>query len=532
MAMPTPARNVPAYSTQVVSPQSRRPTPANTVSTASCTPVAAPWRRASRCAARGEQPHAQDRQGGQGAHRGVAQVQVGDDGRRAAAARWTWRPAGWRRRRGARGRAGAPVAARSRGRRCAAGLGRWSSSSILAPGPTPACADPRRCPAPRRPDGSDAAYGQRPVVRVEPESCASGGREPASWSSTCRGTGVVVVQGRGGRHPRPRLVVRQPGQHQQVDDRRADLGAHDLGRERGVGAGGPGALAPDRGQRVAGADRQPPLLELGGDVVGDVGQVGDQRRRTRAAPARRSRWPRWPGAPGPGCCGWPGPAARAGRRWPARRAGAGGGTVRGARPRCPRRTATAARPGRARSPGPAAASSRASTSSRWRSARAVSCRTAAMSATTGAACARGLRRGEAGTMVAASRATAPPTTASSQRPSAAPGWATSVVMITACTPAWVVIRMPAPSSAAMLIDAIATTATCQTPDPNSCTNRSPMNTPMATPMTTSVTRRSRCPNDRPRATIAATGAKNGCGWPRRSLRDPPGDRRRRGRTAR
>ena len=42
MAMPTPARKVPAYSTQVVPPQSRLPTPARTMSTASCTPVAAP----------------------------------------------------------------------------------------------------------------------------------------------------------------------------------------------------------------------------------------------------------------------------------------------------------------------------------------------------------------------------------------------------------------------------------------------------------------------------------------------------------
>ena len=94
-------------------------------------------------------------------------------------------------------------------------------------------------------------------------------------------------------------------------------------------------------------------------------------------------------------------------------------------------------------------------------------------------------------MVAASRAMTPPTTASSQRPSATPGWATSVVMMTACTPAWVTSRRPAPSSAARLIDAIATTATCHTPAPKKWTKTSPMKTPMATPITTSVTRRNR-----------------------------------------
>ena len=200
----------------------------------------------------------------------------------------------------------------------------------------------------------------------------------------------------------------------------------------------------DRGQRVAGTDREPTLLQLGGDLVGDVGQVGDQRRRTRAAPAPRSRWPRWPAGPGPGCCGSPGPAARAGRRWPARRAGAGGGTVRGARPRSLRRTATAARRGRARSPGPAAA---CRGPARRRAAPAPGrCRAGRRrcrpprSPPARAACA-GERPGRRSPRPGRRRRRRRrPASARARRP----GWATSVVMITACTPDWVDHQDPGP----------------------------------------------------------------------------------------
>src|SRR5689334_7064124 len=58
-----------------------------------------------------------------------------------------------------------------------------------------------------------------------------------------------------------------------------------------------------------------------------------------------------------------------------------------------------------------------------------------------------------------------------------------------------------------------TTSTCHGPAPNRCANTSPMNTPSATPTVTSATRRRRRPYPSPRLTIAATGAKNGVGWP-------------------
>ena len=62
--------------------------------------------------------------------------------------------------------------------------------------------------------------------------------------------------------------------------------------------------------------------------------------------------------------------------------------------------------------------------------------------------------------------------------------------------------------------------------PISRTSRSAPKTPSATPTVTSATRRSRWPYDVPSETTAATGAKNGAGGPRTSLREPPGDARR------
>ena len=65
----------------------------------------------------------------------------------------------------------------------------------------------------------------------------------------------------------------------------------------------------------------------------------------------------------------------------------------------------------------------------------------------------------------------------------------------------------------MLIASAITKTIWGTPVPKTRTNRSPTPTPTATPTITSATRRSRWPKLKPRQTIAATGAKNGCLWP-------------------
>ncbi len=76
-----------------------------------------------------------------------------------------------------------------------------------------------------------------------------------------------------------------------------------------------------------------------------------------------------------------------------------------------------------------------------------------------------------------------------------------------------VISVPAPSSTATVIASATTKMICATPVPKKRTNRSPTPTPTATPTITSATRRNRWPKLNPRAIIAATGAKNGVGWP-------------------
>ena len=110
---------------------------------------------------------------------------------------------------------------------------------------------------------------------------------------------------------------------------------------------------------------------------------------------------------------------------------------------------------------------------------------------TTAACSPGRRSGAAGTIEAATSATAPPISASVQRVNAAPGVGSSPITKIDCTAAW--LRKTCPEEMKMpTAMAIATTIViCQAPSPMTCTTMSPRKTPSATPMVTSVTRRSR-----------------------------------------
>ena len=109
------------------------------------------------------------------------------------------------------------------------------------------------------------------------------------------------------------------------------------------------------------------------------------------------------------------------------------------------------------------------------------------------ACSRGRRNGAAGTTVAATSATSPPTTASVQRVNAAPGSGTSEATTIDCTAAWVTKSCPPSSRNADDIASATISAICQPPDPSPATSRSARNTPTATPTVTSATRRSRWP---------------------------------------
>jgi hypothetical protein len=76
---------------------------------------------------------------------------------------------------------------------------------------------------------------------------------------------VAVAAPPGGRHVGPGLLQRQPGEDQQVDDHRPDLGAHHLagqagGRvDRGTALAEPLQAGPGRHGLVA-------LVQLAGDV--------------------------------------------------------------------------------------------------------------------------------------------------------------------------------------------------------------------------------------------------------------------------
>ena len=112
---------------------------------------------------------------------------------------------------------------------------------------------------------------------------------------------------------------------------------------------------------------------------------------------------------------------------------------------------------------------------------------------TTAACSRGRRRGAAGTTVAATRATAPPITASVHRVNAWPGAATSPAMTIDWTAAWVTNSCPLSSRNAAVIESATISAICHAPEPSHTTSRSARNTPTATPTVTSATRRNRWP---------------------------------------
>jgi len=116
-------------------------------------------------------------------------------------------------------------------------------------------------------------------------------------------------------------------------------------------------------------------------------------------------------------------------------------------------------------------------------------------------------------MVAASRATHPPITASSHRENAWSGCATRIVTMADCTPAWVVVSTPPSRKVVIAMAVKMIRAICQYPLPRTETARSPTMTPTATPVTIWKARWSRCPNESPSPTMAATGAKNGWVWP-------------------
>ena len=105
----------------------------------------------------------------------------------------------------------------------------------------------------------------------------------------------------------------------------------------------------------------------------------------------------------------------------------------------------------------------------------------------------GRRSGAPGAMLAISRASAQPITASSHRSKPRAGSRIRVVTTIDCTAAWMIINCPAPTSVASAIEIATTTITCQVPVPNPRTKRSPTAMPTATPIATSTPRRSRWP---------------------------------------
>ncbi len=110
-----------------------------------------------------------------------------------------------------------------------------------------------------------------------------------------------------------------------------------------------------------------------------------------------------------------------------------------------------------------------------------------------AASARGRASGLVGTTVPMSRATAPPTSASSHRDTPSPVVATNATMKTDCTPAWMTTSWPEEMTIAIAMAATTTRAIWTPPLPSRMTITSPTSTPMATPTVTSTMRRSRWP---------------------------------------
>ena len=140
----------------------------------------------------------------------------------------------------------------------------------------------------------------------------------------------------------------------------------------------------------------------------------------------------------------------------------------------------------ASSSAPRSASPSRSTSATPRSSRAC------LRSTT-EACSRGRRSAAAGTMVAATRATSPPTSASVHRVKAPPVPGSSATTKIDWIAAWLTSIVP-PSSRIPAVIAMATTSpSCHAPVPSRATSRSASSTPTATPTVISATRRSRWP---------------------------------------
>ena len=157
--------------------------------------------------------------------------------------------------------------------------------------------------------------------------------------------------------------------------------------------------------------------------------------------------------------------------------------------------------------------------SRRSSASARSSSTAASSSSTGAAASRTSRPGWIGNTSAPTiRATPAPISASTARANVTPSvGGCSVATRAAETAACCANMTPEPSSRATLIVNPTTTASCHQPTPIAVMTRSPMAMPSVTPSASSNARRPRSPTVSPSVMIAATGAKNGCGWPTSSV---------------
>ena len=179
-------------------------------------------------------------------------------------ARSPWRSAGWRRRRGP-GRRG--IGADRWGGGCA-GLGRWTSPTVLAAGRPP--------PAPGTGTAADAgdyrAACGRPGCGPEPW--------PGGWANqrrVVRAEVRVVVDSGGSRNARPSLSYVIP-----VSISRSTTVERTWARitsAESLADGPMTALAARSGQPDAGPDGEATFLQLGGDVLADVGKVGDPTSR-------------------------------------------------------------------------------------------------------------------------------------------------------------------------------------------------------------------------------------------------------------
>ena len=210
MAMPTPARNVPAYRGHVAPPASRRPRPTATQAIDSSMEAAAPSRAAIRCANGANRPMHSTGSVVSAPERGVGQAEVVGDrlGERRHA-----------------GHGGAQVGGHG---------------------------DQRQGHQPDRGEVG-AATGGHPGQ--------SGSRVQSSCGPVDIDSGTIST----------RLVVGHAGEHQQVDDHRPDLRAHHLTRQPG-GRVDDGARLADPLQPDARVGRQATFAQLAGDVLARLGE--------------------------------------------------------------------------------------------------------------------------------------------------------------------------------------------------------------------------------------------------------------------